>query len=140
MPETADPIEYAERWRVRAYELDSNAHVNNAVYVGWIEEIATRHAEAAGYGRAWTEARGGAWVIHKNEITYRRPAGYGDEVEVRVRVELIRGARGVRRTWITRVSDGELLCEALTEWAWIDRQTGRPSRVPKELVDLVARD
>ncbi len=136
----ADPLEYAERWRVRAYELDSNGHVNNSVYVGWVEEIATRHAEAAGYGRAWTEARGGAWVIHHNDITYRRPAVYGDEVEVRVRVELIRGARGVRRTWIRRAADGELLCEALTEWAWIDRMTGRPSRVPRELVDRVARD
>ena len=138
-PDLADPLEYAETWRVRAYELDSNGHVNNAVYVGWVEEIATRHAEAAGYGREWTQARGGAWVIYKNQLTYRRPAVYGDEVEVRVRVELIRGARGVRTTWIRRVADGELLCEALTEWAWIDTRTGRPGRVPKELVELVAR-
>ena len=81
----------------------------------------------------------GAWVIHKNHLTYRRPAVYGAEVEVRVRVESIRGARGVRTTWIRRVADGELLCEALTEWAWIDTRKGRPGRVPKELVELVAR-
>src|SRR5918912_1479580 len=82
-----DPIEYTTRWRVRSYELDSNGHVNNSVYLSWSEEIATMHAEAAGYGKDWTLARGGLWVIHRSEITYRRPAVYGDEVEVKVRVE-----------------------------------------------------
>lgn len=133
---TADPVDYSERWRVRSYELDSNGHVNNAVYLQWSEEIATRHAEAAGYGKAWTAARGGAWVIHRSEITYRRPAVYGDEVEVKVHVELVRGARGVRRTWVARVADGELLAEILTEWAWIHLSDGRPTRVPRELEEL----
>jgi acyl-CoA thioester hydrolase len=105
--------------------------------VGWVEEIATRHAEAAGYGKQWTLGRGGAWVIHRAEMTYRRPALYGDEVEVAVRVEAVRGARAWRRTWIRRAADGELLCEALTEWAWIRVADGRPRRVPAELVRLL---
>jgi acyl-CoA thioester hydrolase len=134
----ADPILYSERWRVRSYELDSNGHVNNSVYLSWAEEIATRHAEAAGYGRDWAERQGGAWVIHRSEITYRRPAVYGDEVDVCVRVEMIKGVRGVRRTWIRRVRDWELLAEVLTEWAWVRRSDGRPARVPRELVELVA--
>ena len=131
-----DPLEYAERWRVRSYELDSNGHVNNSVYLQWAEEIATRHAEAAGYGKDWSIERGGGWVIHRSEITYRRPALYDDEVEVRVHVELLRGARGVRRTWISRVRDGELLAEVLTEWAWIRLSDGRPVRIPRELEEL----
>jgi acyl-CoA thioester hydrolase len=135
----ADPLEYMERWRVRSYELDSNGHVNNAVYLQWAEEIATRHAEAAGYGKQWSLERGGGWVIHRSEIRYRRPALYNDEVEVRVRVELIRGARGVRRTWITRAAGGELLAEVLTEWAWVRLSDGRPMRVPRELEELTRR-
>lgn len=140
-----DPLEYAERWRVRSYELDSNGHVNNTVYLGWAEEIATRHAEAAGYGKQWSLARGGGWVIHRVEALYRRPALYGDDVEVRVRVEALRGARGVRRTWIRRVApgagrqtDGELLCELVTEWAWVRLADGRPQRIPAELAELGA--
>ena len=136
---TADPLEYSETWRVRSYELDSNGHVNNAVYLQWAEEIATRHAEAAGYGREWSVAHGGAWVIHRSEIRYRRPAVYNDEVRVRVVVELIRGARGVRRTWITRTADSELLAEVLTEWAWVRLRDGRPTRVPRELEEIAAR-
>jgi acyl-CoA thioester hydrolase len=132
----ADPLHYSERWRVRNVELDSNGHVNNSVYLAWAEEIATRHAEAAGYGRAWSEARGGGWVIHRTEVTYHRPAVYNDEVEVSVDVDLIRGARGVRSTWIRRVPGGELLAELWTEWAWVRLTDGRPTRVPPELVEL----
>jgi len=135
---TADPLHYSERWRVRNNELDSNGHVNNSVYLAWAEEIATRHAEAAGYGRAWSVERAGGWVIHKTEITYHRPALYNDIVEVAVDVELIRGARGIRSTRITRSHDGQLLAELWTEWAWVRLSDGRPMRVPPELAELAA--
>ena len=124
---------------MRGYELDSNGHVNNAVYLNWAEEIAGLHAEAAGYGRSWTVERGGTWVVHHADITWRRPAVLGDEVEVTVRVESVRGARGIRRTWIRRTSDNELLAELLVEWAWVRISDGRPARVPRELLEMVER-
>jgi acyl-CoA thioester hydrolase len=134
----ADPLQFTLRWPVRGYELDSNGHVNNAVYLSWAEELATAHAEAAGYGRAWSATRGGGWVIRKTEITHHRPALYGDEVELTVRVELVRGARGVRRTTISRIGNGELLAEVLTEWVWVRLRDGRPAPAPRELVELAA--
>lgn len=133
-----DPLRFSLRWPVRGYELDSRGHVNNAVYLSWAEEVATAHAEAAGYGRAWSEAKGGGWVIRRTEITYHRPAVYGDAVTITVQVELVRGVRGVRRTTIERGADGELLAEVLTEWVWVRLSDGRPTPVPKELVDLAA--
>jgi acyl-CoA thioester hydrolase len=134
----ADPLQFTLRWPVRGYELDSNGHVNNAVYLSWAEELATAHAEAAGYGRAWSATRGGGWVVRKTEITHHRPALYGDEVELTVRVELVRGARGVRRTTISRIGNGELLAEVLTEWVWVRLRDGRPAPAPRELVELAA--
>jgi acyl-CoA thioester hydrolase len=136
--ERADPLEFTLRWRVRGYELDSNGHVNNAVYLSWSEELATAHAEAAGYGRDWSASRGGGWVIRRTEITYHRPAVYGDDVELTVRVELVRGARAVRRTTITRVADREPLADVLTEWVWVRLSDGRPAPAPHELVELAA--
>ena len=127
------------RWPVRGYELDSQGHVNNAVYLSWAEELATAHAEAAGYGREWSASHGGGWVIRRTEITYHRPAVYGDEVELTVNVELVKGARGVRRTTIRRVGNGELLADLLTEWVWIRLSDGRPMPAPRELVELAAR-
>ena len=132
----ADPLEFTMRWPVRGYELDSRGHVNNAVYLSWAEEIATAHAEAAGYGREWSAARGGGWIIRRTEISYHRPAVYGEEVQLTVRVELVKGARGVRRTTIRRATDGELYAELLTEWVWVRLSDGRPAQVPRELVQL----
>ena len=131
----ADPIQHTETWAVRTYELDSNGHVNNTVYLSWAEETTVRHAEAAGYGREWARSKGGGWVIRRSDVTYHSPAVYGDVVEVSVRVELVRGARGVRRTLIRRAGDRQLLAEVLTEWAWIRLSDGRPARVPAELVE-----
>jgi acyl-CoA thioester hydrolase len=131
----ADPIQYMETWGVRSYELDSNGHVNNAVYLSWAEETTIRHAEAAGYGREWARSNGGGWVIRRSEVTYHSPAVFGDVVQISVRVEMVKGARGVRRTFIRRVRDGQLLAEILTEWAWIRLSDGRPARVPAELVE-----
>jgi acyl-CoA thioesterase FadM len=59
-------------------------------------------------------------------------------VEVTVKVELVKGARGVRRTTIRRVSDDALLADVLTEWVWVRLSDGRPTAVPRELVDLAA--
>ena len=133
-----DPLRFTMRWPVRGYELDSRGHVNNAVYLSWAEELATAHADAAGYGRAWSEARGGGWVIRHTDITYHRPAVYGVEVELTVVVELIKGVRGVRRTTIRRVGEDDLLAEVLTEWVWVRLSDGRPAPVPNELVQLAA--
>jgi len=138
LAERADPLRFMMRWPVRGYELDSRGHVNNAVYLSWAEEIATAHAEAAGYGREWSAARGGGWVVRRTEITYHRPAVYGDVVDLTVQVELVRGVRGVRRTTIARSSDDVLLAEVLTEWVWVRLSDGRPTPVPQELVDLAA--
>jgi acyl-CoA thioester hydrolase len=134
----ADPLEFTLRWPVRGYELDSRGHVNNAVYLSWAEEIATAHAEAAGYGRDWSAGQGGGWVIRRTEVIYHKPAVYGDEVELTVKVELVKGARGIRRTTIRRGAGGELLAEVLTEWVWVRLRDGRPTPAPRELVELAA--
>jgi acyl-CoA thioester hydrolase len=130
----ADGLSYTARWRVRTYELDVNGHVNNAVYLNWAEQIATEHVEAAGFGQGWVLARGGAWVVRRHEITYRRPAVYGDELELTTRPTSIKGARGLRHTTVSRVADGAMVAEINTEWVWVQLPDYRPGRVPEEIV------
>ena len=130
-----DPLLHSARWRVRHYECDRNGHVNNAVYLNWAEEIAIEHADLAGFGPAWTTAKGGAWVIHRQAITYHHPAVYGDEVVLTVRVEAVGGVRGTRRTEVRRGLDDRLLAEVHTEWVWVRLRDGRPAAVPREVVE-----
>lgn len=131
-----DPLAYRVRWRVRSYEIDQNGHVNNAVYLNYAEALTVEHAEAAGYGRAWTEAHGGAWVVRSHQVQYLRPARLGDDLDLAVQVELIRGVRGVRRTTIDRAADGERVAEVHSVWVWVRLSDGRPTRVPAALVEM----
>ena len=123
---------YTTRWRVRTYELDANGHVNNAVYVAYAEEVANQHAEALGFGRAWTQEQAGAWVVRRHEITYFREATYGAELELTTEVEEMRGARAIRKTVIRLVEGGGLVVEMRTEWVWIRLVDRRPSRIPQD--------
>jgi acyl-CoA thioester hydrolase len=125
---------FTTRWRVRSYELDSNGHVNNAVYLAYAEEVAVMHAEVLGFGREWTLAQGGAWVVRRHEITYHRPARFADELELTTTVVDMRGARAYRRTTIALI-DATLLAELTTEWVWVRASDGRPTRVPEALVE-----
>src|SRR5256885_14823949 len=82
-----DPLVFTVRWPVREYELDSRGHVNNVVYLSWAEEVATAHAEAAGYGRNWSASRGGGWGLRHPDITHNPPAVCGGEGELTVKVQ-----------------------------------------------------
>lgn len=130
-----DPWRYTVAIAVRQYELDVLGHVNNAVYLNWAEQVAIDHVEALGFGRAWSLAQGGAWVVREHHITYHLPVEYGDVVTVTTLPRELGGVRGLRLTEIRR-ADGALTTEVSTLWVWVRSSDGRPSRVPSELARL----
>jgi acyl-CoA thioester hydrolase len=138
-PPPVDPWRFTARYPVRQHELDLMGHVNNAVYLHWIEQVAIEHVEAMGVGRAWSLEQGGAWVVREHHVTYRQPVRYGDVVLVTTLPQEISGVRGLRRTEIRRESDGTLTTEALTHWVWVRLRDGRPMRVPPEILERYQR-
>ncbi|GAC1317731.1 MAG: hypothetical protein NVSMB2_11790 [Chloroflexota bacterium] len=131
--EQAAPREFTTRWGVRSYELDGQGHVNNSVYLAYAEELATLHAEAAGFGREWTLTQGGVWVVHRQEIVYHLAAVYGDTLELTTRVAGSRGARAIRETRITVLGRGPA-ATITAEWVWTRATDGRPTRLPEALM------
>jgi acyl-CoA thioester hydrolase len=134
-----DPWRYTVRYPVRQYELDVLGHVNNAVYLNWVEQVAIEHVEAMGFGRAWATQRGGAWVVREHHVTYHRPVGYGDIVLVTTLPQELSGVRGTRRTEIHREADGALTTEVVTQWIWVRASDGRPMRVPADILAAFRR-
>jgi acyl-CoA thioester hydrolase len=124
------PVRHEVVFRVGADDIDDLGHVNNLVYVRWVQDVARAHWEHA----ARPEDRAAlVWVVVRHEIDYLRPAVEGDEIVARTWVESWKGATSDRRTEIERRSDGTPLARARTVWCALDARTWRPKRLPTGL-------
>jgi acyl-CoA thioester hydrolase len=114
---------------VAANEIDSLGHVNNAVYVQYIEAVATAHAERVGMGLEVLRALEAVPVVREHHLKYLRPAKLGDVLTVHTRVEGMQGVRATRRNTIHL---GEtVLVESLATWVWLHPVTLRPRAIPE---------
>jgi acyl-CoA thioester hydrolase len=111
-------------------DIDEQNHVNNTVYLRWVQDIATAHWRAVASPNA-QKAIG--WVVLRHEIDYKGPATLGDEVVLCTWVGEATRLTFERFTEIRRKSDGRLLSQARTLWCPIDAQTGRPIRVSADV-------
>ena len=111
-------------------DIDEQNHVNNTVYLRWIQDVATAHWRSVASPKA-QETIG--WVVLRHEIDYKGPATLGDEVVLRTWVGKATRLTFERFTEVRRNRDGRLLSEARTLWCPIDVQTGRPVRVSAEV-------
>ncbi|HTL11973.1 MAG TPA: thioesterase family protein [Bdellovibrionota bacterium] len=114
--------------------IDELGHVNNLVYLGWFVGAAIEHSTARGWPPEAYLKLGAGWVVRKHEIEYFAPAFPKDELLVRTWVESISGGSSVRRYELLRKSDQKKLAGASTVWVWIDFKTGRPGRIPPEVL------
>jgi acyl-CoA thioester hydrolase len=111
--------------------IDELGHVNNAVWVQWIQQVAVAHWETVA-DAAHKDAY--YWVVVRHEIDYLRAAHVGDRVTARTWVgDAPKGARFDRFVEFTG-ADGKICVRAKTDWAIIDKALGRPIRVPPEVV------
>ena len=112
-------------------DIDELGHVNNAVWVRWLQDIAGAH---------WSQAADPAhverniWIVLRHEIDYRGNVKAGETVTARSWVEPTpRGARFDRHVAFTG-PDGKVKVTAKTTWAMIERASGRIARVTPEIV------
>ena len=111
-------------------DIDEQNHVNNTVYVRWVQEVATAHWRTT----ADPQIQGNlGWVVLRHEIDYKTPACFGDQVVLRTWVGKATRLTFERFTEMLRSTDRQLLSNARTLWCPINAQTGRPVRVPPEV-------
>lgn len=111
-------------------DIDALGHVNNVVYVRWMQEVATRHWETA----ASPELRATVvWVVTRHEVDYKAPAFVGESLVVRTWVGEPSGATWERFIEVRRVGDDRLLARGRSVYAALDQRSGRPRRVDAQL-------
>jgi acyl-CoA thioester hydrolase len=115
-------------------DIDELRHVSNLVYLRWVLDVATAHSAALGWGHPEYRALGGVFVVRRHEIDYLAQVTAGQEVIAATWVESWKAASCVRRTEISR---GEhVVARAATTWAFVSLASGRPQRIPEQLVAL----
>ena len=111
--------------------IDELGHVNNAVWVQWMEQVAVTHWRSV----AKPEHQDAYfWVVVRHEIDYLRATVEGETIVARTWAgETPRGAKFDRHMEFIG-DDGKPRVRARSWWAIIDKASGRPIRVPAEVV------
>jgi acyl-CoA thioester hydrolase len=135
----AASAEFALEITVLGPDVDALGHVNNIVYVRWLQEVATAHAVAVGVTHADLLRIGAVFVVRKHEIEYLRPGFLGERLVLRTHVSWWKGASCERVTSVERSADGTVLARAKTLWAFVTADSGRPTRLPLEITNAFAK-
>jgi acyl-CoA thioester hydrolase len=123
--------EYQQSFTAREADIDELGHVNNTVWVRWVQELATAHWAAAATPE---QAEAYVWVVVRHEIDYLGNLTAG--MSVTARTWVADKAEGAKFDRFVEFSAGSrVIVRARTTWAILDRAKLRPIRVPKDVVE-----
>jgi acyl-CoA thioester hydrolase len=123
---------FVETITVKEEHLDSLRHVNNQIYLQWVNDIAKSH---------WAFLTSGKfdqryfWVVRRHEIDYLRQAILNDELNIVTWVGDTEGVWSVRHVQIKKGE--ELLVDVKTTWLLIDSEKNRPVRISGEVLEAL---
>ena len=123
---------FEQVFTARPEHIDELGHVNNTVWVRWIQDLATAHWSDTArpeHGEQFF------WVVTRHEIDYRGNVSEGESVTGETWIEgKPRGATSIRRVDF-RNSAGKVIVSAATTWAMLDRESQRLVRVRPEVLE-----
>lgn len=118
--------------RVSSEDIDLLEHVNNLVYVKWMDEIATNHWAHLTKDTPLPQY---VWVVVRHEIDYLKQASLGDKIIVKTWVGETKGVTSVR--FMEFYKNDVLLVKAKTTWAMLDAKTFKPSRIRENVLKVL---
>jgi len=134
MPPPSDRQVFRMTLKVTRDHIDDLNHVNNVIYVAWVQDVADAHWKSAASIRLRGECR---WVVLRHLIEYHFSAVEGDEVELLTWVDEATGVRQIRHVSIQRASDHKVLASAQTTWCLLDPVSGKPKRIGEEVENAI---
>ena len=127
-------------FKIEKNDIDENLHANNVSYIQWMQEAAIAHSSELGLSVYGYLTSGQSWVVRSHYIEYFKPAFLDDEIVVQTWVTQIKRTTSNRSYAFFRKSDKALLAMAKTFWVYVDIKTGRPTAIPKELLEKYIPD
>jgi acyl-CoA thioester hydrolase len=130
------PLAFTSTHQVAPEEIDEYAHVNNAVYLQWLDRIAWTHAARLGTPLASCLAMRRGMAVRHTRIDYLEAALLGDNLLLATWLVACDGRlRCTRRFEILRLGDGKRVVDAEIEYFCLNLDTGKPCRFPREFVE-----
>lgn len=118
--------------KVSSEDIDTLQHVNNLVYVKWMDDIATTHWSYLTKNNPLPQY---VWVVTRHEIDYKNQATLGDEILVKTWVGETKGITSIR--FMEFYKDDVLLVAAKTTWAMLDAKTFKPTRIRENVLKVL---
>ena len=130
--EAGEPIVFELKVKIEPEDIDGLGHVNNVVYLRWVQDVAAAHWNSA----ATEEQRSNwAWVAIRHEIDYLQASFLSDQLVSRTWVGAVSGVRFERFVEIARATDGKPVARSRSMWVAVDPITKRPKRIDPSLND-----
>ena len=113
-------------------EIDDLNHVNNVIYLQWINDISIKH---------WLKLSNNKinetyiWVAIRHEIDYLKPAFLDDKITIKTWIETLEGVKSIRKVEIYR--DKTLLAKSVTTWCLLHAKTHKITRITSEISNLL---
>jgi acyl-CoA thioester hydrolase len=116
---------------VQPEDIDAYQHVNNAVYLSWLDRVAWSHSAALGIPAEQCLALRRGMAAQRIEIDYLRAAVRGDRIQAATWIVSADGKlRAERRFQVRRMGDGATLARARVDYVCINLDSGRAARMP----------
>lgn len=126
---------YTTSFDVHHSELDAFGELRASTYARLLQQAATEASIDAGYPEDWYDQNGTFWLVHRTTIDYRRPLRARDTLHVRTWVADFRRVRSLR-SYELFLGDATIpAAYAHTDWVYVHRASGKPQRVPAEMVE-----
>jgi acyl-CoA thioester hydrolase len=119
---------------VQDVDIDELGHVNNVVYLRWVQDVASAHWQAVGSDELRDKY---SWVVLRHEIDYKAPAFKDDVVIGETWVGEHHGPRFDRFVKLFLEKTGKVVAEAKTTWCMLDAKTGKPSRIGQDVLSIL---
>ena len=123
-------LRYQTQVQVLPEQIDVLGHVNNVVYLQWVEQVAWQHSQQLGLDLAAYQRLDAAMVAREHQLVYKAACFIEDQIELRTwlgRGDLLNLYRHYQ---FVRLTDQRVVFEGVTRWVCVQLSTGRPIRMP----------
>ncbi len=125
-------VSYTYSLTVEQEHIDNLNHVNNVVYLQWVNDISEKHWNILAVNGLKEKY---FWVVLRHELDYHNEAFLNDELSLQTWIGESKGVKSIRHVEIYKGDN--LLLKAASTWCLIDAKTLKPTRIKNDILDIL---